>query len=106
MKIIVLGGSPKGEKSVTMQYVEYLKRRYSNVDFDVRQPAIRIRRLEQDSERFDEIIDAIPSGDKVFLFTTGDFDFNTLSAATLAKLEDFIQRLANGVIFCPIFQQW
>ncbi len=65
MKIIVLGGSPKGEKSVTMQYVEYLKRRYSNVDFDVRQPAIRIRRLEQDSERFDEIIDAVKHADAV-----------------------------------------
>ena len=37
----------------------------------------------------DEIIDAIPVGDKVLLFTTGNFDFNTLSAATIAKLEDF-----------------
>lgn len=36
----------------------------------------------------DEILDAIPVGDKVLLFTTGSFDFNTLSAVTLAKLED------------------
>ena len=35
----------------------------------------------------DEILDAIPSGDKVLLFTTGSFDFNTLTAATIAKLE-------------------
>ena len=28
MKIVVLNGSPKGEMSVTMQYVEYLERRF------------------------------------------------------------------------------
>ena len=36
----------------------------------------------------DEIIDAIRPGDRVLLFTTGSFDFNTLAPATLARLED------------------
>ncbi len=36
----------------------------------------------------DEIIDAIPTGDKVLLFTTGSFDFNTLTSTTMAKLEN------------------
>jgi hypothetical protein len=36
----------------------------------------------------DEILAAITSGEKVLLFTTGSFDFNSLSAATIAKLEE------------------
>ena len=28
MKIVVLNGSPKGNNSVTMQYVEYLRRKF------------------------------------------------------------------------------
>lgn len=65
MKIIVLGGSPKGETSVTMQYVEYLKHRYPQVTFDVRQPAIKIRRLETHHEAFEEIIDGVAEADGV-----------------------------------------
>ena len=65
MRIIVLGGSPKGETSVTMQYVEYLKRRYRDVTFDVRHPAIGIRRLENDREAFDEMIAGVAEADGV-----------------------------------------
>jgi hypothetical protein len=36
----------------------------------------------------DEILDAIIMGDKVLIFTTGTFDFNSLSATTMAKLEE------------------
>ncbi len=35
-----------------------------------------------------EILDAIPTGDKVLLFTTGSFDFNTLSASEITKIEN------------------
>jgi Peptidase family C25 len=36
----------------------------------------------------DEILDAITVGDKVLIFTTGTFDFNSLAATTIAKLEE------------------
>ncbi|RLD20430.1 MAG: hypothetical protein DRI71_10380 [Bacteroidetes bacterium] len=36
----------------------------------------------------DEILEAVTPGDKVLLFTTGSFDFNTLTASTIAKLEE------------------
>ncbi len=65
MRITVLGGSPKGEKSVTMQYIKYLQLHYSEVEFDVKQPAFRIRRLEQSPEVFDEIIEAVRQSDAV-----------------------------------------
>ena len=35
MKIIVLNGSPKGELSVTMQYVAYLAKLYPQHEFDI-----------------------------------------------------------------------
>jgi NAD(P)H-dependent FMN reductase len=65
MKIIVLGGSPKGKVSVTMQYVEYLKRCFTDVEFDVRQPAFNIVRLERNQEAFDELTEAIRRADGV-----------------------------------------
>ena len=36
----------------------------------------------------DDILDAIPIGDKVLIFTIGSFDFTALSGATLSKLEE------------------
>lgn len=65
MKIAVLGGSPKGEKSVTMQYVEYLRLSRPEVEFDVMQPAIRIRRLEQSPELFNKMIESVRGADAV-----------------------------------------
>lgn len=42
----------------------------------------------------DEILDAIAVNDQVVIFTTGSFDFNTLSGVTLSKLEDIGATLA------------
>lgn len=65
MKIAVLGGSPKGEKSVTMQYVEYLKLSNPHISFDIMQPALRIRRLEQSPEVFNEYMERVDNADAV-----------------------------------------
>jgi len=65
MTITVLGGSPKGATSVTMQYVDYLRRRYPAIEFDVRQPAIRIRKLEADRGAFDAVVEAVRAADAV-----------------------------------------
>ncbi|HCM28759.1 MAG: hypothetical protein A2Z99_21165 [Treponema sp. GWB1_62_6] len=50
MKITVLGGSPKGEMSVTMAYVSYLKKRYPEHEWSVEQVASRIALLEKNEE--------------------------------------------------------
>jgi multimeric flavodoxin WrbA len=65
MTIMVLGGSPKGEQSVTMQYVEYLRRRYPDVVFDIRQAAQPVRKLESDDTAFTELMDAVEGADAV-----------------------------------------
>ena len=59
MKIVVLNGSPKGDNSVTMQYVEYLRQNYPQhewVQFNIAQ---QIRRLESDGAAFRETLDAV-----------------------------------------------
>ena len=65
MKIVVLNGSPKGRQSVTMQYVEYLARRFPEVELEVHDVAQRIGGLEKDPARFAEVIDAVRGADAV-----------------------------------------
>ncbi|RKX87137.1 MAG: NAD(P)H dehydrogenase, partial [Spirochaetes bacterium] len=65
MKITVLGGSPKGTKSVTMQYIRFLELQYPEVEFEVLQPAFRIRRLELNSELFDKMVETVRLSDAV-----------------------------------------
>ena len=65
MKITVLNGSPKGELSVTMQYVGYLARLYPQHEFNIIHIAQRIKRIESDRATFDEIVDQVRSSDGV-----------------------------------------
>lgn len=65
MKIVVLNGSPKGRMSVTMQYVEYLARRFPNVTFDVYDVAHTVTVLERDEDRFHEVVEAVRRSDAV-----------------------------------------
>jgi multimeric flavodoxin WrbA len=65
MKIIVFNGSPKGPNSVTMQYVEYIKRRFSDHDFEVFHVARKIRSIEKHPERLEEILNEVRSAEGV-----------------------------------------
>jgi multimeric flavodoxin WrbA len=65
MKIIVLNGSPKGELSVTMQYVAYLAKCYPQHEFNILHIAQRIRLIESQPAAFDEIIAQVRASDAV-----------------------------------------
>ncbi|QUI21045.1 NAD(P)H-dependent oxidoreductase [Vallitalea pronyensis] len=65
MKFIVLNGSPKGEKSITLQYVHYLKKISKEHEFKVVHIANRINKIEKDTEFFNQIMDDIKSSDGV-----------------------------------------
>lgn len=47
MNILVLNGSPKGDNSVTMSYIKYLKVVYPEYDFQTRQIAGRSKRVRE-----------------------------------------------------------
>ena len=65
MKITVLNGSPKGELSVTMQYVAFLSKLYPQHEFDIVHIAQRIKRIESDHATFDEILSKVRNSDGV-----------------------------------------
>ncbi len=65
MKIIVLGGSPKGETSVTMQYVEYMRQYLQEHIFTIVQAAAPIKRLEKRPEDFQKIMEQVEEADAV-----------------------------------------
>jgi multimeric flavodoxin WrbA len=61
VKILVLNGSPKGETSVTMQYVEYLRKKFPGHEFPVIHVSQDIRNIEGDAAVFGAIMDAVKS---------------------------------------------
>ena len=65
MKIIVLGGSPKGETSVTMQYVTYMQKHLKDHEFKVIQAAAPIKRLEKNENDFRKIIEQVKKADVI-----------------------------------------
>ncbi|MBN2510287.1 MAG: NAD(P)H-dependent oxidoreductase, partial [Spirochaetales bacterium] len=65
MTILVIGGSPKGEESVTMQYVRYLERKFPRFHFRCVYPARNILGLEQNEEKWKDLMEACSQADAV-----------------------------------------
>jgi multimeric flavodoxin WrbA len=65
MKIVVMGGSPKGDTSVTLQYVHYMQQRFPDHHFEVVQISSRINLLEKNEDAFREVIEEVRSADGV-----------------------------------------
>jgi multimeric flavodoxin WrbA len=65
MKITVLNGSPKGETSVTMQYVKYIQKTFPEHDVEIVSVAQRIKRIERDETLFQEIVERIRASDGI-----------------------------------------
>ncbi len=65
MKITVLNGSPKGEQSVTMQYVGFLQKKFPQHELKIVHIAQRIKILEQNEQLFQEVLDEVKTSDGV-----------------------------------------
>ena len=65
MKIAVLNGSPKGQTSVTMQYVHFLQQKFPENEFKFFDVALTIKKLEKEDKAFQEIIAGIAAADAV-----------------------------------------
>ncbi len=61
MKIIVLNGSPKGDISVTMQYVQFIQKKFPQHELKTLNISQRIQAIEKEEKVFWEIIDEIRS---------------------------------------------
>jgi multimeric flavodoxin WrbA len=65
MNIVVLGGSPKGNVSVTMQYVDHMKRTHPEHTYTTHLIAKDLRVLERDRVRFDALIEDVRNSDLI-----------------------------------------
>ncbi|MFX0070793.1 MAG: NAD(P)H-dependent oxidoreductase [Candidatus Hermodarchaeota archaeon] len=65
MKIVILNGSPKGDLSVTMQYVHYIKKKFPQHEYKIINVAQRIKALEKDEKLFQKIMDDVNNSDGI-----------------------------------------
>lgn len=65
MKIVVLGGSPKGEESVTLQFIHYIERKYPQHQFEFFNVCRKINEIEKDQSLFQKIMDSIKEAEGV-----------------------------------------
>ena len=65
MKIIVLNGSPKGKESATMQYILYIQKKFPQHELKILDIAQQIKRIENNEDRFQEVIDDVKDSDGV-----------------------------------------
>ncbi len=65
MKVTVLNGSPKGDVSVTMQYVGYIRKRFPGHEYVVHDISQRVKKLEGNLTAFKEVVDDVGSSDVV-----------------------------------------
>lgn len=65
MKIAVLNGSPKGNISVTMQYVHFIQKKFPQHELKIFNISQEIRKIERDEKAFQGIIDEVRLSDGV-----------------------------------------
>ena len=65
MKITVLNGSPKGHLSVTMQYVNFIQKKFPHHELKIFNIASTIKKIEKDEKTFHEIMDDVRSSEGV-----------------------------------------
>src|SRR5664279_5729189 len=65
MKIVVLNGSPKGDVSVTMQYVNFLAKKYPQHEFQTVNISQRIKAIEKFPKELEQIIADVRAADGV-----------------------------------------
>lgn len=65
MKIAVLNGSPKGDLSVTMQYVNFIQKKFPQYELKIFNIASQIKKIEKDQKTFQEVMDEVRSSEGV-----------------------------------------
>ena len=65
MKITILNGSPKGERSITLQYAYFIQKKFPEHEMKVFHVAQQIKKLERDEETFRGIIDEVRESDGI-----------------------------------------
>lgn len=65
MKIVVLNGSPKGEYSLSLQYVRYMEKMVEDVEFECHHVGKAIKKLERQKDAFLQVVEQVAAADAV-----------------------------------------
>ena len=65
MKIAVLNGSPKGELSVTVQYIKFIQKSFPEHELNIINISQMIKKIENNKDYFQEVIENINSSDAI-----------------------------------------
>lgn len=65
MKLLVFNGSPAGIKSVTLQYMNYLQKKYPEHDLQIVHVTQQIRKLEKDLKFFEDLMKQVRNADLI-----------------------------------------
>jgi multimeric flavodoxin WrbA len=85
VKIVVLNGSPKGDLSLTLQYVRFIQKRFPQHEFKIFNVAQLIKKIETDVRVFTEISDEVKSADGIL------WSFPLYVALVAAQYKRFIE---------------
>jgi len=69
MQIVVLNGSPKGDESVTMQYILYIQKKFPQHTLKIINISQQIKKIEKNQEKFQDIINEIQASDGIIWAT-------------------------------------
>ena len=95
MKIVVLNGSPKGEISVTVQYVRYIQKHFPQHEFRILSVGHEVVGLDHNQARWREVMDEVACS-QVVLWATPVYFF--LVPSQLKRFIELIaERQAEGV---------
>lgn len=89
MRIVVINGSPSGNRGITAQSVKYLQQKFGDHQFEVIEAARRIRRLERDEAQFANVVQRLASADAIL------WAFPVYVMLVPAQLKRFIELLVE-----------
>lgn len=65
MRVTVISGSPKGDESVTLQYLKFVEKNAPGCEFDVFNVGHDIKKIEKKPELFQRVIESVEGSDAV-----------------------------------------
>jgi len=89
MKIVILNGSPKGEFSITLQYVRFIQKKFPQHELKIIHVSKHIKKIEKYGDAFEEIIDEVSSSDGVL------WVFGLIVLAAPAQYMRFIELISE-----------